>query len=1137
MTTLKRYCLNAAIAGASALIAWNGAGAFPTGSRADSSRLATGTWVKVKVTDSGIYAITADDASKWGLGDLSGIRVYGFGGAPLSEQLTSDIPDDLPQVPVLRGQDRLLFYAQGPTTWEAGSGIDYVQVQHPYSTAAYYFVTSDASAADLSPSESTAEPTSSEAVTTVTGRAYHEQELVNPGETGRHMLGEDFQYNGSQSFSIDLEGGASGASAQVLTTFAAKSYGSTAKVTVTLGSDRGELSINAVTDLQHEHYLSKSVVTNTTLQGASLQPSLSYSNSGTTYLARLDYITVNYDRPLSLTNGCIAFGLPNASAGTRYRLSGATSDTHIWDVTSSQTPVELKLSLNGSTADFTTAQGGRREIIAFSASATFPSPESVGKVKNQNLHGEATPDMVIISPADYMTQAQRVASLHEEVDSMRVLVVDQQQVFNEFSSGTPDVMAYRMLCKLFYDRGADAQGHKLGYLLLYGNGSFDNRQLSSAVTTISYPMLLTWQSDDSDDENQSFTSDDILGVLGDNAGAEFWRSPMSIAVGRFPVKSESEARTAADKLIEYVTTPNTGSWKTNILDVADDEDNATHMEQAESSIAIGKANGGEDFNFNKVYLDAFTAVSSGGGRTYPDARTKMFRLLNEGVLWWNYTGHASPNNWTADGQLMHNDISENLFYDRLPILYAATCEFCRFDATSTSGGELMFLNSRGGVIAAITTPRLVYISYNGSLHNSVAKYVFARDEKGLQMRLGDILRLGKNGTTATSNNSRYFLFGDPAMRPASPNLKIVVESINGHATDEENMPVFKARQTLTFKGKVVNPITGEKVDFNGPLISTLYDSEQSVVTHGYGEGEEYAFLDRANRLAMCVDTVQSGDFSFKVTVPSEVLITDNYSPALMSLYAYQSDGSIEAMGSDSCFYIYGYDDTVQADTIGPEITYLGLNSMDFKDGDDVNESPLVIAEMSDESGINLSTGGIGHAMTITLDDSELYTDVSSYFTPTSAADSEGASGGTVNYMLSDLANGYHTLKFKVWDVFNNSSESSIGFYVMAGLKPDITEIYTDANPASVEANFYVKHNRPDATLQVRIDIYDLLGRLVWTTSQTGRSDMFTSFPVTWDLTDTNGTRVQRGIYIYRATISTDGVQEAAKASKIAVTGG
>ena len=1121
------------------LPAWAGAGAFEPSSRSDSSRLATGTWVKVKVSESGIYAITAADARDWGLGDLSQVHVFGFGGAPMSERLTADIPDDLPEVPVLRSADRLLFYGQGPTTWASGSsmGLDYVQVQHPYSTAGYYLVTSNAGLQDAALGTSQATPGSGNAVTTVTGRAYHEEELVNPGETGRQVLGEDFQYNKSQTFTLNLEGAAAGGKALVLTNFASKTSGGGARVTVAVGDQQQSVRMSDVPDLAHDHYYQGKVLNSITLSGATVSPTVSYSSAGSIYLARLDHITVNYDRQLALSNGRISFGLPNATVGTRYELQGANATTHVWDVTDVANPVELNLSVNGSTAAFTTSESGSRELVAFDAAGTFPSPTLAGKVKNQNLHGQPTPDMIIISPAAYLTQAKRVASLHEKQDSMRVLVVDQEQVFNEFSSGTPDAMAYRMLCKLFYDRGESADGHKLGYLLLFGNGSFDNRQITSAVKQISYPMLLTWQSEESDDEEQSFTSDDIFAVLGDNSGPNFWNYDLSIAVGRFPVKSVSEARTSVDKLLKYVNDTDMGSWKTNILDVADDDDNAVHMHDAEEALLVSKRNGGEDYNFNKVFIDAFTAVSRGGGRIYPDAREKMFRLLKEGVLWWNYTGHASPNAWTGDGQLTRTDVTDNLFYSHLPILYAATCEFTRFDATATSSGEEMFLNSRGGAIAVICPPRLVYVSLNRMLHTATAPYVFARDANGLPLRIGDIERLGKNHASRSSNNSRYMIFGDPAMRPAAPVLKIVVDKINGQATTPDSMPVFKARQTLTFTGRVVDA-RGQKVDFNGPIISTLYDSEQSVVTHGYGDnGKEYVYQDRANRLAVNIDTVHGGDFNFKVTVPSEVLITDNYSPALMSLYAYQTQNSAiakEAMGADSCFYIYGYDENVATDTIGPDITYLGLNSENFKNGDDVNESPLVIANMADATGINLSTSGIGHAMTITLDDEKLYTDVSSYFSLTSGSDYVGQTG-TVNYPLSDLANGNHTLKFKVWDVFNNSSEQEIAFNVMAGLKPEISDVYCDANPASVEVNFYVRHNRPDATLTVRIEIYDLMGRQVWSTTQTGRSDMFTSFPVTWDLTDVNGTRVQRGIYVYRAAISTDGVQEATKAHKIAVS--
>ena len=191
----------------------------------------------------------------------------------------------------------------------------------------------------------------------------------------------------------------------------------------------------------------------------------------------------------------------------------------------------------------------------------------------------------------------------------------------------------------------------------------------------------------------------------------------------------------------------------------------------------------------------------------------------------------------------------------------------------------------------------------------------------------------------------------------------------------------------------------------------------------------------------------------------------------------------------------------------------------------------MIARVADESGINLSTSGVGHTMTLMLDGNKNHSDLSTYYTPEAT---ESGYAGTLHYQLSDLANGQHTLRLKVWDVFNNSSERTISFNVINGLKPEVYSLYTDANPATVEANFYVRHNRPDATLRITLSIYDLLGREVWSTQQSGRSDMFRSSAITWDLTDRSGRRVPRGIYVCRASVSTDGVQEATKAQKIAV---
>lgn len=1133
------------------------AAAFDASLKADSSRLSQGRWVKIKVTETGIHAITAADAQKWGMSDLSKVHVFGFGAARIPDRLTQDIPDDLPQIPVVRCGDKILFYAQGPVQWKPTSlNVNFTPSQHPYSTAGYYFVTDDSRFTDVEITRSS-QPVSGAVQNKVFGRVYHEQELVNPGETGHQLLGEDFSITTTQTFNFNLEGYIDGGNINICTNFAASmsdgmNTGQTGRLTykynnINLPYNSIYDRLTQVSNNTTQHYLTTNSIKSFTMTGTkNLAYEVTFNPVGTVYLARLNFIAVNYERALALYNGVIDFGQYNAKSNMQYQISGCTDHTHVWDVTTPHKPVAMNVNLEGDKASFS-PELGNREFVAFDeGGSNYPSPVLVGVMKNQNLHGEPTPDMIIISHREYMSQAQRLADMHTTIDSMRVLVVDQDDVFDEFSSGTPDALAYRMMCKLFYDRGKDAEGHQLGYLLLMGNGTYDNRQITTRFKTASYPALLTWQTDAGDSEITSYVSDDPLVVLGDNTGPDFYNSNMSIAVGRFPVKSVAEARVMVDKVIKYVTNADNGAWKNNVLYVADDGNKGNHMRHQESVIDVSTKHHGEDMVNTRVYLDAFDEVSAGSGRTYPDARTKMYGTLKEGVVWWNYAGHSSTNVWTDNGLLMRGDIEQNLFYRHLPILMTASCEFTRFDEIEESGGEQIILNSRGGAVALISTARQVYMDNNLRLHNSIAEFVYTHDEQGLPLRVGDIVRKGKNNTSRDSNNSRFLLFGDPAMRPAFPTYKIKVETINGKAIDPNNMPVFQARQTLTFAGSVVDAKGNKLSDFNGPLVSTLFDCEQSVITHGYStpndEGGQVIYNDRFNKLAVNVDTVTNGTFSFRLTIPSEVMATyDNFQPAWISLYAYDNHslsnkkwngGLREAQGSNGDFYIYGYDDTIVADTIGPEISVFAINSVDFKDGDDVNESPLVLATVRDKSGINLSTSGIGHSITLTLDDEKTFNDVTSFYTP--IATDEGTAGD-INYVLQNLENGHHTLTIKVWDVFNNSSEKSVVFNVVTGLKPDLYDIYTDANPASVSANFYVKHNRPDAVLTIRLEIYDLLGRMVWSTTQTGRSDLNTSFPISWDLTDMSGHRVPRGIYVYRASVSTDGEREATKSRKIAVT--
>ena len=1136
-TTIMRFIVASVVA--LSAMASHHAMALPLEHYASSSKLASGRWVKIAVTESGIHQITDADAKSWGFGSAQSLHVFGTGGAGLSETLTSDIPDDLPQLPVVRAAGKLLFYAQGPVTWQANkTGITFEQVHNPYSNKGYYFVTDSEEYQDIT-AERSEKTAAGEAVTTFTERLYHEVDITNPSETGRVYLGEDFMSNAQQTYNFKLTGHVSGTKVNALTVAGVCQQSASGSGSFTFQANGTNLPKAAsdqfsYSSIKYQIYQKLTMLKtfDPNSEDLSYTVKLNLTNA-LLKIGRLDYITVNYERALALSNGQIAFATPLSwTEGTPMSIAGATSSTVVWDVTVPHAPVQMATTVSGSGATIVTG-ASHHEYVAFNPEGSYVSPKEHETVANQNIHAMSVPDLIIITHSRYMVQAQRLADLHADADTMRVLVLSQDDVFNEFSSGTPDAMAYRMVCKYFYDRGTDG-GHHLQHALLMGNGTYDNRQISSEFKSIAYPAVLTWQSPVSYTENGSYCVDNHMGMLVDGAGNNWGAQEMKIGVGRLPVKSESEAEICVNKIINYVTSPKFGAWRTKVLVIADDEEKASFMKDCETYIESARSTDmGNSYMYKRIYLDAYDAVSVGSTRSYPGARNDFYGGLKDGALVWCYNGHASPNVISGHNFVRRNDFLDNMYYNHLPLMMGTSCEVARFDAIDDSGGELMMLNKNGGAIAVMSTNRQAYMHDNALLGKQMFKNIFDRDKDGQSYRLGDIFKMSLN-STKLSNNQAYMLMGDPAMRLTQPLYKARIETINGQSIDTGNKPVFKARQKVTFTGSIVDRQGKRVEDFNGTVLSSLYDCDQSVTTHAYGEGSAFTYQEHSNRIAIGSDSVSNGQFKVTLTIPSEIMYSfDNYTPSLVSVYAQDNAKMNDAMGSCEDFYIYGYDETVPTDTLGPEIMHFGLNSEDFKNGGDCNESPLVVATLFDRSGINLSDAGIGHAMTLTLDGETQYSDVSKYYTPIHCDDGYK---GSISYPLSDLGNGMHTLRLRAWDVYNNMNEMTLNFNVVRGLKPQIAEVYVTNNPASTETTFYVKHNRPDAKLNVGIQVYDIMGRLVWSTQQSGQSDKDYSFPVTWNLTDLSGNRVHRGIYVYRATISTDGVREATKSKKLAVTG-
>lgn len=1102
--------------------------ALPASTYADNSALSNGKWVKIAVSTTGLHGIPASTLRQWGFSDPSHVRVYGSGGVRIPDRLdASTYVDDLPRVQsATTATGTLVFYADGPCTIVPPDKDGFIHHKlNPWDTRGYYFLTDSGPDTPAIPAEGS--PGGSSPATTFADYTWHETDLLSPGESGHLLVGEDFRYSTRQTFSLEMPGRVEGTPVKIATRFFTFVTSGTPSLTVTANNKRiGEANRLPVTtsSTYGDTCLIRSTATD--ISGTRLQVALDFRSTGLTQRANLDNIGATYTRALTLpASGALMFATDSPSA----KLAGATDATVIWDVTD---PHDIK-RMNHSGGTWTCPYSGLRRYAAFNPTASLPQPDFVGNVSNQNIHAEPVPDMVIVTSAAMRQQSERIAALHREsADAMRVLVVNKDHVWNEFGSGMPDINAVRRMLKMFFDRGKSADGHRLQYVLMMGRPFHDHRHLTEFMTSGGFDNMPIWQSDSGSNESYSYSSDDILAMLADGSGVTAASDSLCISVGRISVRTPEEARIYVDKLTAYSKRLPQGEWKNKIVILADDQDNGVHLDQAESLIDhMLVTPDGESVTVNKVYVDAYekiNGVTEGG-------RTQMYKWLNEGAMWWIYIGHASIDNWTTEGMLTRNDLVNNLYFRIPPILYAATCTFQRWDGTMDSGSEMMVNNPTGGVIASICPTRPVYISSNGVFSRRIGSMLLQRDETGRFLSIGEIVRRAKNMGATDSNKLRYVINGDPAMRVPMPDNKIVLESIGDTPVSPESQPTVMAHERPVFSGYVTDWKGNALTDFNGTLHLTIYDAEESVTTLGRGDssdpGKESVFERHGTKLYAGRDKIVNGRFSTTVAMPSE--IAWNYRNAAVSMYAVADspDGTTdEAMGCNRDFFVYGFDDSVPDDTTGPAINALYLNHESFANGDVVNENPMMFASVSDDVGINLSTAGIGHTLLMRIDDTDGFTDVSDYYTPAS----DGTPSGTVAYPVSELTPGNHTLTFRVWDTSNNFAQSTIEFYVQPGLAPRILDVYTDANPAFDQANFYVRHNRPDATVTVTVEVFDMLGRPVWSNTATGRSDMFVSTPMTWDLTDRAGRRVNRGIYIYRASVTTDGEQHTSESRRLAV---
>ncbi|WP_299756221.1 type IX secretion system sortase PorU [uncultured Pontibacter sp.] len=1115
----------------------------------NQSVLSTGEWYKLAVTESGVHKIDKAVLQSLGIStqsiDPKKIQLYGNGGGMLPQPNSAPRPNDLQEnVITVIGEedgkfdddDYVLFYAQGPHTWQHDAATQqFKHVYNVYSDTAYYFLRINHSPGSRVAARGQAAGTG-QIITSYNERLYYEKDLKNMVFSGREWYGEEFStLQTSRSFNFLVSDIVAGSEVKLEAALMANAP-SSSSFTVQLNNQTlGSQDIPGRgyhPDPNYQYHLrgvnsTKTYTINQQQLGNSSEYNitLNFNPGGSpTAMGYLNYLELHYQRKLKLYGEQTSFRSTQSinQPISSFTIAGAPASATVWDVTNPTQPVAQQHS-NGS---FTTATAELREFVVFQSGSISQKPIAAGHVENQNLHSlnqGGSLDFVIVTHPAFLQEANRLANHRAQHSNMEVQVVTTQQVFNEFSSGAQDVTAIRDFMRMLYSRSSKSSGDVM-YLLLFGDASYDYKDRIRSNTN----FVPVYESRESLHPITSYSSEDYYGFLDEEEGewAENVQGDhlLDIGIGRLPAATTTEAATLVNKIINYDSPSHFGSWRSRVTFVADDADYNEHQNDAEflSNYLIENH---PKYNPNKVYIDLYQQQAVANGQRVPAASAALDKAIEQGSLITNYTGHGNEVSWASEQVLTLPQINSWKNKDNLTFLLTATCEFGRYDDPGKpSGAEQALLHTYGGAVGLLTTTRPVYSNGNRILNRNFFSTAFT-PVNGRMPRLGDVMMLTKNNSITDNvsgskgvNNRNFTLLSDPSMQLAYPKLETVITSIN-----EKQAPfdTISALSKIKLQGQVQTPEGNLASNFSGELHLKVYEKPTMLYTQGDEKSPKQPVQVRENTLYDGRASVQQGLFEVSFVVPKDIAYP--FGQGKISIYA--SNNTQDAMGANQEVVIGGTAKNAPTDNTPPSVK-LYMDDDSFVSGGTTGQTTTLLAKLFDENGINSAGIGIGHEITALLDEEQTSLVVlNDYYTSAPTSYQEGE----VKYTLKDLEPGPHTLRLKAWDTHNNSAEAYIEFYVSNDVDIALEHVANFPNPFSTETTFLFDHNRAGEDLEIQVQILDISGKLVKTLQTMIYGSRTRVAEISWDGRDEHNDVLARGVYLYRVNVQS--LVDGAKATK------
>lgn len=1087
------------------------------------SVLSNGQWYKMGLTKEGIYKLDKNFLMKEvGINagfDPRTLKIYGTRHGGMLPQANSVERFSDPQQFAIWGvgdqdgrlddQDYFLFYSEGPDKLMLDSSGAPVYENNLYSDTLYYFITTGGEPGKRITTAEIPAPTGS-VTTSYYDYITHEIDIENQLRSGRQWLGEKFKKNqdAQQSFEYTLSGSAD--SVEVWVSVAANSEGPCSFDVSVNNNVLGNIPLEAIQNgVYGEKIKYNAINAKTQVSGNKVTLTLTFQPASgvDTSLGFLDFFVMAIKRKINLGDDKeMIIRLAPGSLRT-FEISQATNQSQVWDITDPLNARRLNSSIVNSKIQFSN-QYAQHTFVAFDGN-DFPSPTYFHPIGNQNIKSLAGNEGLIVTHPDFLDAANRLAAFHQSYSGLSVGVVTTSQVYNEFSAGRQDLTAIRDYARYCYLKSG-----KIKYLLLFGDASYDYKDRLSNNTN----FVPVYESHESAHNILSHSSDDYFGFMEEDEGTwyegerkenssttflvPYQDHTMDIGVGRLPVKTPEEAHDVVDKIIRYKTATQVfGKWRDQIAYFSDDGDRNAHMIQAEQFFQIVDTTAIE-YTARKLYLDLYDQSKD----LNPSPAQEAFQnTIKDGVFMLNYMGHGNESQLTEENVITLSVIRNLTNRHKLPLFITATCQFGKYDSPIlVSGAERLLLNPNGGAIALLTTTRPVYAHTNFPVNQALHENLFKKID-GRHPRLGDIIRLTKNASLSGPINRNFSLLGDPMLTLNYPEHNISFDQMEAEQDTLSALEVYRLSGKITSQGALVP-------GFSGKAIVTLWDIPQEKVTKGQ-ESDPFTYSDQTNSLFRGEITVTDGRFDTEFILPKN--ISHKFQPGKLTMYAWNENERTDASGASRNFVLGGIADQVSEDNTPPRIKVF-INDSTFSPGGTVGTNSLLIANLSDETGINISDNGFNQGITLRINSGDEIV-LNEFYT----AHTDTYKSGTVLFPLQNLEAGRYTATLKVFDAHNNAAETTVEFKVSE--KP-IIRLYNAINypnPVSQagETTFRFEHDREDEELEVKISLYNMRGELVQESNFQVDSSPRAVDHLTIRASNYQGAPLDKGIYLYRLKVT------------------